>query len=124
MFLVGDKMDTLNIDIQTAQISYTHKELSKTIQVSKTTFKGILHGAFDRDLVRDKCLFETSGLYGHTLLLGHESDIIAKIKDFIASLPILAVSYFPFVFSRYIVTKKVVRRRHKSGMYLLDFPLE
>jgi len=124
MFLVGDIMDTLTIGTQIAQISSIHKELSKTFQVSIITFKGILHGAFDRNLIRNNCLFETSGLYDHTLLLGHERDIIAIIKDVLANLPILATSYFPFVFSRYIVTKKVVRRRHKSGMYLLGFPLE
>ena len=117
-------MYTLNLDTQIAQISFTDKEISKKIQISKIIFKDILHGAFDRDFVRDKRLFETYGLYDHTLLLGHECDIIAIIKDFIANLPILAVSYFPFIFSRYIVTKKIVRRRHKSGMYLLDFPLE
>jgi hypothetical protein len=124
MFLVGDIMDTLTIGTQIAQISYTHKELSKIIQVSKTTSKDVLHGAFDRNLVRDECLFETSGLYGHILLFDHERDIIVIIKDIVASLPILAVSYFPFVFSRHIITKKVVRRRYKSGMYLLGFPLE
>jgi len=117
-------MDTLTIDTQIAQISSTYKELSKTIQVSKITFKDILHGAFDRNLIRDKCLFETSGLYDHTLLLGHERAIIAKIKDVVANLPIFAVSYFMFIFSRCVATKKVVRRRHKSGMYLLSFPLE
>lgn len=121
-------MGTLQTKIQNAQInaqiSDANKELPEIIKVSKSSFNDICHGAFDRDLIKDACISEILSLYNITLQLVHERDIIETIQDIIAVLPLLAVRYFPFIFSRYFVTKWVVGRRHKLGMYLLDFPLE
>lgn len=121
-------MGTLKTKIQNAQvnaqISYVDKELSEIITVSKSSFNNIYHGAFDRGVIKDAYLFEKFSLYDITLQLLPERDAIETIHDIIAVLLILAVRYFPFIFSRYFVTNLVVRRRHKPGMYLLDFPLE